>query len=146
MKTLFWMTLLAVSLAASRPALARGGGGGGAHLKKVLEELNLTDEQKTKIKEVREGHGKAMKQSRASLKEARQAMEEAVKSDASKGDLLKKFESLQELRNKMGKARFEMILAVREILTSEQRQKFGSTFKEGMGRRHKERAEGKEED
>lgn len=144
MKTSIWIGLMTLSLALPKVALANGGPGGG-HLRKVLAELNLSEEQKAKIKEVRESHGKSMKESRSALRDARKAMEEAVKIDASRSDLLKKFESLQALRNKMGQARFEMILAVREILTPEQRQKFRAAF-QNFGRHHRHGGEGKGEE
>lgn len=127
-----FLTLLALGL--SQPALARGPGGGrGGMWKAALEKLGLSAEQKDKIKAIRKSRESANKETREALKEARKSMEEAVKGDASKSDLLAKFESLQTLRNKMGRQRFDMILEVREVLTPEQRKNFRSMLEQHHG-------------
>jgi periplasmic protein CpxP/Spy len=114
------------------------GEGPGRGFKEALNGLNLTDEQKAKIKELRKGGKEAHKETRESLREGRKALEEAMKGDAKKEDILAKYDALQTLRNKMGRARFEMMLAVREILTPEQRQKFRGFMEKHHGRRDKD--------
>lgn len=134
----------------SQPALARHrpdlgeqgkGGGPGGELKEALKSLDLTDEQKSKIKEIRKASGESNKEARNALKEGRKGLEEAMKGDAKKADLLSKFDSLQGLRTKLARGRFEMMLGVREILTPEQRQKFRSFMEEHKGRRFGKEAE-----
>lgn len=140
---------LLLGLAVAQPALAKGpknqpdpkehdseAGEGPAHgFKEALKSLNLSDEQKSKIKELRKSGKEAHKELRTSLQEGRKAMEELMKSEAKTDAILLKFDSLQTLRNKMDRARFEMMLSVREILTPEQRQKFRGFMDSHKGRR-----------
>ncbi len=147
--------ILVVALLGSQPALARHhrpelkehgeGGGPGGELQAALQALNLTDEQKNKIKELRKASGEANKETRNALKEGRKALEEAM-GDAKKADLLAKFDSLAGLRAKLSRARFEMMLSVREILTPEQRQKFRSFMESHKGKRFGKSKDTEQED
>lgn len=140
---------LLLALAVAQPALARGkhgpkgpeaesfgdGEGPGHALREALKSLDLSEEQKTKLKDLRKSATEAHKEVRTALKDGRKAMEDLMKSDAKKEEILSKFEALQTLRNKMARARFEMMLAIRDILTPEQRQKFRGFMESHRGHR-----------
>ncbi|MCO5144206.1 MAG: Spy/CpxP family protein refolding chaperone [Oligoflexia bacterium] len=112
---------------------------------KMMSELNLTSEQKDKMKEIRSKNKDAIKAQREEMKSAREALEEAMKGNASDGDIRSKFEKVQAVQQKLAKDRFENVLAIRAILTPEQRAKFrdigigGGGEPRGKGRRGKMR-------
>ena len=94
-------------------------------LPKIKEKLNLTEEQKNKLKETKETYGKdAMKKKHEAMEKAQKELEEALKSDASDEKVREKFEALHKIQEEFARVRFEKILVVRSILTSEQRLKF----------------------
>ena len=119
---------------AQTPALARPGGGPGGALKEVLKSLNLTDEQKEKIKAIRQAGKEANKELRESLKEGRKSLKDLMTGDGKKEEILAKFDSLQGSRNKMARARFEQMISVRDVLTPEQRVKFRAFLDKHAGR------------
>ncbi len=94
-------------------------------LPKVKKQLNLTEEQKNKLKEMKDTYGReAMKKNHVAMEKAQKELEEALKSDASDEKVREKFDVLHKLQEEFAKTRFEKILLVRSILTPEQRLKF----------------------
>jgi periplasmic protein CpxP/Spy len=101
--------------------------------KRMIKELKLTEEQVAKIKKLHEENkpnDESFRANRAKLKEAHEALRTAMHSDAPVAELRAKFEAVQALQMKcedrqaMAKQRFEEVLAIREILTPEQRKQF----------------------
>ena len=94
-------------------------------LKKIKEQLNLTDEQKNKLKEMQDTYGKeAMKKKHDKMDKAQKDLEEALRSDASDEKVREQFSELQKIQEDFAKTRFEKIILIRSILTPEQRAKF----------------------
>jgi len=112
------LTLSATSISIS---LAKDFGGG---MKGVFKELNLSPEQKEKLKKLREESKDSRKDERDKMKAEKEAFRNKMGGDASDDDLRKDFAKLQEKRNEMAKSRFDHMLKVRSILTPEQRKKF----------------------
>lgn len=124
-RTTLWLSAIIIALFVCHSALAQPGPRrGGPDKKWITEELNLTDEQKVKLDEIREEYREKMKDKRAVMQEAREKLHDALISDASDEVLRKQFKTMQEIRNEFATARFEKILAIRQILTKEQRKKF----------------------
>jgi len=101
---------------------------------KWMAELNLTEEQKEKLKPIREDFHEKKKGMRTEMREARKELQAAFKTDASEKSLRKKFKKLQALKNKMANSRIEKMFAIRRILTLEQREKLKAFH---HGRKHK---------
>ena len=127
----FTMAFLLSPLAEAGKKEGREGGHGhhGKHfygnLKKIKEQLNLTDEQKTKLKDMKATHGKeVMKKKQEAMEQAHKDLKEALKSDASDETIREKFAALQKVQEDFAKTRFEHILLIRSVLTPEQRTKF----------------------
>lgn len=94
-------------------------------LKKIKEQLNLTDEQKNKLKEMQATYGKeAMKKKHEKMDTAQKDLEQALRSDASDEKVREQFSELQKIQEDFAKTRFEKVLLIRSILTPEQRAKF----------------------
>lgn len=87
------------------------------------EVFNPTDEQlntlKTKILT-----DDAMAGVAAEMERERDEMEKRMESDAQDEELLQRFHKVEELRSKMSEDHFRRMLALRSILTAEQRSKF----------------------
>lgn len=96
--------------------------GGG---RRILEELNLTAEQKSKINEYRERDKEAFKAKREAVQNARRKLEEAMDNPAAGEEELKNlFSEVAKARSEVEAARFESMLNIRALLTPEQRKKF----------------------
>lgn len=96
-------------------------------LKKVKDQLNLTEEQKKKLQDMHATYGKeAMKKKHDAMDKAQDELEAALKSDATDEKIREKFVALQKIQEEFATIRFEKILVVRSILTPEQRTKFKS--------------------
>ena len=104
-------------------------------MKKLLEQLDLTPEQSTKIEEI---HEQAHADNEALYQEMRtnyQEMRSLFTSDASAEELRQQHQKLQGLRQQIGTSRFETKLQVREILTPEQRTKMVELMEKHHGKR-----------
>lgn len=105
------------------------------HLKK---ELNLSDEQLEKIKEIRKGKKDDMGSSREKFWETKKAFKAAMNDPkSSREDLTAKFEAFQKQRDEFQRRRFAMMLEMREILSPEQMSKFCEMKKKHRGKHKK---------
>ncbi len=101
--------------------------GGG---KEAFKELNLTDDQKSKMKELRKASKNEMKVLRQTMKDRREKLAQSMAGKASDDELKKDFASLQEAKAKWESAKFDQRLKMRKVLTEEQRAKFASFMNE----------------
>lgn len=125
-----WISLLlALQLL---PTVSYAMGGKGDHQKRaehLQKELNLTNEQLEKVTAIRKKY-RGDKDSKKALKEAKKAFRADMKNPkASKADLTAKFETFQNVRDAHQRKMFSMMLEMREILNSEQREKFAEMKK-----------------
>lgn len=115
--------------------MARGGRGGkfGAQrIEKLKTELNLTDEQVTQIQAIHEAARAEGEGAREQMKAEREQMKSLIGSNASRAELERQHQTLQDLRNEFGDRRFAAMLDTLEVLTPEQR----SQFAELMDKHH----------
>lgn len=122
-------------------AMAKGPGGGGGGMKRMLRQLDLTQEQKDKLKEMRGSKKGEMKALREKKRAMHKKVQEAMGGDASEATLRSLHTEAQALERQMADLRFEQILAVRKVLTPEQRKKFSELHQDRRG--HGERKRGK---
>lgn len=126
-KKLFTLPLLFAIIAlffAQAEAGKHGRHGKGHRMMKHLEALDLSEDQKTKLGEIRE-HSKEKKQViKKKVRAAREQLQKAFFEDRSESELKSLREVVKSARSEMGDHRFEKILAIRKILTPEQRKKF----------------------
>lgn len=145
MKLLKLSTLIALFSLTPDFAQARGPqseGGERQHHRRgkgFMKKLDLSEEQRSKVKEIRQA-GKAKRQElRAKVNEAQEAFQAAQKSDASRSEILSKFDELSALKAQMGRLRIEGMLDIREILTPEQRAKAQSALEKRREKRGEKR-------
>ncbi len=91
---------------------------------KVVEQLGLTDQQKTKIGEIAKSNKETVdnlhKQLRTSYKEFRKSM---LNPDSTSNEILSMYDQVEKNRRELTKAKIGMTLEMREVLSPEQRTK-----------------------
>ena len=119
------------------PKENRGGKGGGP--RQMMEQLNLTPEQRTKLDALRKANRDKVSGMRDEMRKSQEQLTQAFQSNASNDELRKIHKKSQEVKNKMSDAQFDQVLAIREVLTPEQKKKFQELRSKGkgpMGRGH----------
>ena len=130
--------VLAVVFIFASPTHAKAGKGKGkGHWKQMMKELNLTEDQKVKMKEIKKSKPD-MKSARQNMKKLRDQLKAALKTNTSDADLIKLHGEIQTARNKKATDRFNHMLAVRAILTPEQRIKFHEMKENRRGNRDRD--------
>jgi protein CpxP len=117
-------------------------GPGHGHGQRMMDDLNLTTEQKEKLHDAMIAHQKEMIPLRADLKVARIELREMIRSNQSKSAIDAKVEAIGKLRTQIEKARVDNQLAMRSILTPEQLKKWDArpgAFGSGKGMMGKDR-------
>lgn len=106
-------------------------------MKRMIEELNLTEDQQKKIKAIQDGQKDAFVAKKKVVREKRKALKKAMQEDTTDAELRKLNDAAENARLEFSKLRFELVLAIRAVLTPEQKKKF-----KGFGR-HKKGGHGK---
>ena len=97
---------------------------------KMLEKLNLTDEQKSKIEDARLAHQKQMIDLKANLQKKLLALKELrVKDNLDRSSVIAAVKDINQARNDIALARANNLMDFYEILTPEQRK----TVKDNIG-------------
>ena len=111
---------------------------GQAFLECFEREYNPSAEQMEKIRALHADR-EQMREMRTKIRDARQKLHEAMRSDASEAELRKQFSEVQKLKQEMKSNYFERMLSLRAILTPEQREKLGACrmkMHHSKGQRH----------
>lgn len=108
-------------------------------MQKMMQALDLSDEQKLQIKEIRDasrGDGQNLKEM---AKKAKEDFKAAMASGASDEVLKQKFSVMQDAVQAMKESRFDQMLKIRALLNDEQRKKFQELRQRHRGKREKGR-------
>jgi len=98
---------------------------------RFAKRLGLSEDQMTKVTEVRKSNSEKLKEDRKKFKELKKAFDNAMKDPkTTSAELKNKFEAFQKARDVFHRERFEKMLKMREILTPEQLAKFQEIKKE----------------
>ncbi len=109
---------------------------------KMAEELQLTAAQREQLEKIRGEYKKTLPGKREAMEAKRDEMEKALRGTNPDAEVRKKFDELEKAQADFAKSRFEKILAIRAILTPEQRQKFKAfDDKDKPWKRHKKDSE-----
>jgi periplasmic protein CpxP/Spy len=106
-----------------RPMRGRGQGD-------LLQQLNLTPEQTRQVQEIRQRSKPKMQQTRQNMMQARRELEQLMNSNASERQIQDKFRQVQSLKQEMATLRMENLLAIRAVLTPEQRQQYATLMQQ----------------
>lgn len=131
--TFFLVGLLFSTFSISDTYAKRGGGKG---MGKILKQLDLSDEQKEKLKAHRETN-QGNKELRKQVKELREKMKASFDSNASDTELRRVHSELKSIRSQIADKRFEKMLFIRSILTTDQWRKLQAMKEQRKGKRNK---------
>lgn len=128
--------LLSGSMLVVQPAQARPEKGQGPfqNAERIVKKLGLTPEQKEQVKALVKSQRDAMKGLRDQRKAAREKLESAIKSGAADDVLIANHKELQALQGQASSLHFENMLAIRKLLTPEQKAKFNEMMDERRGK------------
>ena len=90
----------------------------------LFQQLNLTSQQKRKISQIRHQYQAQIVRLKEDLKIAQQQLAAMLAGTDSVTTIRAKHEEISKFRHQLATLHFESILATREILTPQQRQKF----------------------
>ncbi len=125
MKKLMPLVLAMTFLVPTITLAGKGKGGGeGKEMARALKQLNLSEEQKKKLKEMRKANKEKKFESQGELKKLREEMKTKFASDAPESELKAIHAKIKSLRDQKAEARFQKMLTIRSVLTVEQRKKF----------------------
>jgi len=136
-------TTLAEPLIVQSPLLAQARNRpGGAPAESWLRDLNLSPQQLEQMKKIRQQYQGQLQTQRQSLNQAQQELREFMAGNAPAEQIRQKHTQVRELRREMSDTQFETMLAIREILTPEQRRMLDQrmqNMKEGIRQRLRDR-------
>ncbi|HET9237155.1 MAG TPA: periplasmic heavy metal sensor [Oligoflexus sp.] len=90
----------------------------------VLKTVQLDPEQKVKVRQIRESSRNRLQGLREELDKSRRALDEQLDNSADDPAVREAFQNLQTARAALEKARFERMLAIRAVLSEQQRLAF----------------------
>jgi Spy/CpxP family protein refolding chaperone len=89
-----------------------------------LRDLDLTPDQIEQIRQIRSQRKDQLSRQRQAMRQAMQELRQLMAGDASADQIRQKYDEVKSLRLKVADAQFDNLLAIREVLTPEQRRKF----------------------
>ncbi len=96
-------------------------GHGDQHWDRFLQQLNLTPDQAQKVQAIRDQYNLDLAQRRQALKQAKQELQDLMVSTASEDQVREKHSQVETLEQQLRSVGFEQMLAIRQVLTPEQR-------------------------
>ena len=96
----------------------------------VIDELNLSNAQKQKIKQIHQQYQGQISQSQESLRSAQQRLSQMMVGTDSSIAIRRQHQKVVQLRQALDNLRFESMLAMREVLTPEQRRQFAQLMQQ----------------
>ncbi len=114
----------------NNPGRGSRGGDQWAGKKGWLEQLNLTSEQQQEIQTIRERYEPEMQANHEEIRQSMERMREMMTGSTSDRDLRNQHNQILRARQQIGEMQFEQMLAIRNILTPEQRQQFAQLMQQ----------------
>ncbi|HBB34034.1 MAG TPA: Spy protein [Cyanobacteria bacterium UBA8803] len=97
---------------------------------RLMQELNLTPEQEQKLQDIRSQYKDQISQRQQVLRQATQEFASLMASNADSSQIRAKHQQVQQLRQELEDLRFESMLAMRDVLTSDQRSRFAQLMEQ----------------
>jgi periplasmic protein CpxP/Spy len=103
----------------------------------LAKELNLSPDQIQRLQKLRENAQNQTKQRRQTLQKSKQELAQLIQGSASSDQIRQKRQQVQSLQREVADISFEQTLAIRDILTPEQRVKLQEIIKQRRQNRSK---------
>ncbi|NJP09972.1 MAG: Spy/CpxP family protein refolding chaperone [Leptolyngbyaceae cyanobacterium RU_5_1] len=99
-----------------------------------LKNLNLSRDQLQKIREIRQQYKDKLAQQQQAIRQAKQELHTLMAGNASADQIRQKFNQVKALRQQLADTRLESMLAIRNLLNPEQRQKLAEYMRQYAGK------------
>lgn len=103
---------------------------GGGDRRDFMEKLNLTTEQQQKMQSIRTKYQPQMDDIREEIRTEREKLRQMMTNNDSPDNLRSQHNKIASLNQRMGDLRFQSMLEMREVLTSEQRQQWNQMMED----------------
>jgi len=97
---------------------------------KWIDQLNLTDQQKQKLLAVQSQYKDQISQRQQAVRQANKELREMMVGNSSADQIRRKHTQVQQLRQQLEESRLNSMLAMRDVLTSEQRSKLAQLMQQ----------------
>jgi len=97
---------------------------------RLIEQLNLTDEQKSKVAAIRQKYQEKTQKLRDTLRSNEQELNSLLSNNASDRDIRSKHQQISRNRQEISNLQFESFLEIRQVLTPAQRTEFSQLMQE----------------
>ncbi|GAC1460386.1 MAG: hypothetical protein NVS2B14_04620 [Chamaesiphon sp.] len=96
----------------------------------LMQQLNRTQAQQQELDTIRNQSKDQMSQRKQAMHQAAQELRDLMVGTATDDQIRDKYKQVQALRQQLADLRFENLLAMRKVLTPEQRQKFAQLMQQ----------------
>ena len=97
---------------------------------RLIEQLNLTDDQKSKIAAIRQKYQEKTQKLRDTLRSNEQELNSLLSNNASDRDIRAKHQQISRNRQEISNLQFESFLEIRQVLTPAQKTEFSQLMRE----------------
>ena len=102
----------------------------GDKAEKLIEQLDLSDEQVQQLNTIRQKYASQLQPLRERIRATAEELRTMMQGEASDTALRMKHKEMASLRQKMGDLRFESMIEMRKVLTPQQRQEFAQLMQQ----------------
>lgn len=90
----------------------------------LMQQLNLTQDQKKELQAIQQQYRGPLHEQRQKLLQAQQELSDLMGGTASQSQIREKYRQVEALRQQVGELNLNSMLAMREVMTLEQRSRF----------------------
>ncbi|MBW4619077.1 MAG: Spy/CpxP family protein refolding chaperone [Cyanosarcina radialis HA8281-LM2] len=101
---------------------------------RLVQELNLSQDQVNRLEAIRQQYQSRISQQKQALSQAQQELRTLMAGTSSASDIRNKYNQVKGLRQQLADTRFESMLAMREVLNPQQRQRFVELMQNRRGK------------
>ncbi|GBF54367.1 hypothetical protein N0824_02231 [Microcystis sp. 0824] len=96
----------------------------------LIEQLNLTDDQKSKVAAIRQKYRGQIRKLQETIRNNEQELNSLLSNNASDRDIRSKHQQISRNRQEISNLQFESFLEIRQVLTPAQRTEFSQLMQE----------------
>lgn len=97
---------------------------------RLMQQLDLTPEQQQQLQSVRQQYASQISQQHQALRQAQQKLADMMAGTASDSEIRNQYRQVELLRQQVGELHLESMLAMRGVLTPEQRSRFAQLMEQ----------------
>ncbi|WP_430540984.1 Spy/CpxP family protein refolding chaperone [Roseofilum capinflatum] len=101
---------------------------------RLMQQLNLSEQQQQQIQAIRERYEPQLSQSREATQQAREQLRNLMTGNANENQIRAQHQQVQQLAQQMGNLHFESMMEIRGVLDESQRQQFGEMMNQRRDR------------